>query len=111
MKNIRSILIRSVVLLGAVFLITALGNFINGGRTARSLSDTLVYVSFVVLAVGTITGINRFGYKGQIKPGDPPDDLIPGLLHDLFRAGPFGIALTLAGIWCFVLAIIVDLVF
>jgi hypothetical protein len=107
MKTIGSYLIRIVIIGGIVTLITTGAYFTNGGTTAQGLSDWLVNASFLTLGLGTVFGITRMGTKGM--PGGVEGDTeLQGYIRELFRAGPFGIAFTLAGVACFIVAILVD---
>ncbi len=110
MKTIFSLLIRIFIILCVVVLVTALVFFLNGGSTSRGLSDLLVYASFLTLAVGTLAGITRAGFKGMNTPEAvlESDSGLANLVHEFFRSGPFGISVTLAGVLCFLLAILVD---
>ena len=109
MKTILALLIRVFIVLCVVVLITALIYFLNGGSTSRGLSDLLVYASFLTLAAGTLMGVTRVGYKGvnATEADLESDSSLAILVHEFFRSGPFGIAVTLAGVLCFLVAILV----
>ncbi len=109
MNKIVPVLVRVLIIVAGVVLITALSYFLTGGRTSRGLSDWLVYASFLTFGAGTLAGISRAGFKGE-HVNDPaaPDSGVEGLAREFLRAGPLGISVTLAGVVCFLLAILAD---
>ncbi len=110
MRAIGSFLLRIVIIVGVVTLLTAGAYFASGGTSARGLSDWMVYASFFTLAIGTLFGVTRSGTK--VPDGGVPDDTdTQRFLREFFRAGPFAIAVTLSGIACFLVAILVEQLF
>jgi hypothetical protein len=107
-RTILEIAIRTAVVLILVIVLAALVYFAQGGKTSRGLSDTLVYASFLTLTAGTLIGISRIGFKGALSSEIPDDEQFQWLVRTFFRAGPLGIAVTLAGVFIFLAAMIVD---
>lgn len=110
MKTIGSIRFRIVIIVGVVSLLTTGAYFASGGTSARGLSDWMVYASFFTLALGTLIGVTRSGTR--VPDGGVPDDTdTQKFLREFFRASPFAVAVALAGIACFLVAVLVDELF
>lgn len=108
MKRLGIFLLRIFTLWGLVVALTVIVFLARGGGSKSALSDWLVYVSFITFTAGTLAGILRFGVT---EPPIGPSSRFEVAVKGLFRQGPFGIALTLAGVLCFLTAMLVDLLF
>ena len=111
MKIIGFLLLRACLICAGVILLTAMVYAVNGGQTARGLSDWLVYASFFTLAIGTGVGVSNAGYKRITYLNGPPEGRIEHWVKEFFLAGPFGVSFALAGPLCFGAAVLLDLMF
>ena len=113
MKNFVQILIRTAIIVALVSLVTAGVYFSTGGQTKQGLSDGMVYASFIALTAGTLSGIFRIGYRGNIEEEEAKGELgaFERSVKVFFKAGMFGVALTLAGLLCFLVGVLVDVLF
>ena len=113
MKNLAQFLLRTAIIVIFVSLVTGAAYLLSGGQTKVGLSDWLVVASFVTLTIGTFAGIFRLGYKGNINEEAASGEMgaFERVVKEFFRAGPFGGALTLAGPLCFVVEMLVDILF
>lgn len=73
----------------------------------------MVYASFATLAVGTFFGIFRVGYKGNIEEEAASVEMgtFERRIKEFFQAGSFGVILTVAGLLCFLVGVLVDVLF
>ena len=96
-----------------VTVITAAVYFLNGGTTNVGLSDWMVYASFFTLTTGTLFGIFRVGYKGNIEEEAAMAEMgvYERAIKVFFKVGPFSVGVTLAGVLCFLVGVLVDVLF
>ena len=113
MQKLAKLLMRIIVTVIVVSLITAAAYWISGGRTKVGLSDWLVYASFFTLTAGTLMGIFRVGYRGNLEEeaASAGMGVFERSLKEFFQAGPFGVMVTLAGLVCFLVGVLVDVLF
>jgi hypothetical protein len=102
--------IRTTITLALISLGTAAVYLLSGGQTRRGLSDWMVIASFITLTAGTFSGIFRVGYKGNIEEEAAVAHMgaFEHAVKEYFRAGPFAVALTMAGLLCFLVGVLVD---
>jgi hypothetical protein len=113
MNNLLEFLFRISILVILVTVITTAAYFLNGGTTKVGLSDWMVYASFFTLTAGTFCGIFRVGYKGDIaeEAAIAEMGMFERLLKVFFKVGSFGWGLALAGVLCFLVGVLVDVLF
>ena len=113
MKTLLYLLIRTAVSLALISLVTAAIYLLSGGQSKQGLSDWMVIASFITLSAGTFSGIFHIGYKGNIEE-EAASAKMGGFersIKEFFRVGPFAVALTLAGLLCFLVGVMVDVLF
>jgi len=112
MRALGEVFLRSLAVTAAVVLAAVLWFGLQGQLSARSLSDGLVYASFLVLAVGTVFGMLNMGYKRRpLLPGEPPEGPFEHGVKEFLQPGLLGWSIVLAGVLCFAVAAGVDLFF
>ncbi len=84
----------------------------QGQLTSLNLSDGLVYACFALVSSGTLLGVFNVGYRRRpTQPGEPPEGPFEHALKDFLHPSALGWTILAAGILCFAMAIVVDLVF